>query len=315
MVTVLMAVYNGGEYLKKQLESIKNQTYSEWRLIVRDDMSSDNSVEVIKEFADSVSQEVIIKKNNPGSGSAKNNFARLIKDAAGSEYVMFSDQDDIWKEDKIEKTLEKMKQAEGSAKSDVPVLVHGDVEVVDKDENITAESMFKLSHIPVRQELPGLIIQNNVTGCTMMINAALLNGIGDAADDERIIMHDYLIALYAGVFGKTEVIEEPLLSYRQHGDNSVGAKDNNNSKYLISRLKQGRENYKEAMNTSREQIGFFLEKYGEEMLKKGLKDEYGLMKKYAESGSYNNLKRILFYCRYKVWKKGLVRKIMQCIWG
>lgn len=315
MVTVLMAVYNGGEYLKKQLESIKNQTYSEWRLIVRDDMSSDNSVEVIKEFADSVSQEVIIKKNNPGSGSAKNNFARLIKDAAGSEYVMFSDQDDIWKEDKIEKTLVKMKQAEGSAKSDVPVLVHGDVEVVDKDENITAESMFKLSHIPVRQELPGLIIQNNVTGCTMMINAALLNGIGDAADDERIIMHDYLIALYAGVFGKTEVIEKPLLSYRQHGDNSVGAKDNNNSKYLISRLKQGRENYKEAMNTSREQIGFFLEKYGEEMLKKGLKDEYSLMKKYAESGSYNHLKRILFYCRYKVWKKGLVRKIMQCIWG
>lgn len=315
MVTVLMAVYNGGEYLKKQLESIKNQTYSEWRLIVRDDMSSDNSVEVIKEFADSVSQEVIIKKNNPGSGSAKNNFARLIKDAAGSEYVMFSDQDDIWKEDKIEKTLVKMKQAEGSAKSDVPVLVHGDVEVVDKDENITAESMFKLSHIPVRQELPGLIIQNNVTGCTMMINAALLNGIGDAADDERIIMHDYLIALYAGVFGKTEVIEKPLLSYRQHGDNSVGAKDNNNSKYLISRLKQGRENYKEAMNTSREQIGFFLEKYGEEMLKKGLKDEYSLMKKYAESGSYNHLKRILFYCRYKAWKKGLVRKIMQCIWG
>ena len=315
MVTVLMAVYNGGEYLKKQLESIKNQTYSEWRLIVRDDMSSDNSVEVIKEFADSVSQEVIIKKNNPGSGSAKNNFARLIKDAAGSEYVMFSDQDDIWKEDKIEKTLVKMKQAEGSAKSDVPVLVHGDVEVVDKDENITAESMFKLSHIPVRQELPGLIIQNNVTGCTMMINAALLNGIGDAADDERIIMHDYLIALYAGVFGKTEVIEKPLLSYRQHGDNSVGAKDNNNSKYLISRLKQGRENYKEAMNTSREQIGFFLEKYGEEMLKKGLKEEYSLMKKYAESGSYNHLKRILFYCRYKVWKKGLVRKIMQCIWG
>lgn len=315
MVTVLMAVYNGGEYLKKQLESIKNQTYSEWRLIVRDDMSSDNSVEVIKEFADSVSQEVIIKKNNPGSGSAKNNFARLIKDAAGSEYVMFSDQDDIWKEDKIEKTLVKMKQAEGSAKSDVPVLVHGDVEVVDKDENITAESMFKLSHIPVRQELPGLIIQNNVTGCTMMINAALLNGIGDAADDERIIMHDYLIALYAGVFGKTEVIEKPLLSYRQHGDNSVGAKDNNNSKYLISRLKQGRENYKEAMNTSREQIGFFLEKYGEEMLKKGLKDEYSLMKKYAESGLYNHLKRILFYCRYKVWKKGLVRKVMQCIWG
>lgn len=315
MVTVLMAVYNGGEYLKKQLESIKNQTYSEWRLIVRDDMSSDNSVEVIKEFADSVSQEVIIKKNNPGSGSAKNNFARLIKDAAGSEYVMFSDQDDIWKEDKIEKTLVKMKQAEGSAKSDVPVLVHGDVEVVDKDENITAESMFKLSHIPVRQELPGLIIQNNVTGCTMMINAALLNGIGDAADDERIIMHDYLIALYAGVFGKTEVIEKPLLSYRQHGDNSVGAKDNNNSKYLISRLKQGRENYKEAMNTSREQIGFFLEKYGEEMLKKGLKEEYSLMKKYAESGLYNHLKRILFYCRYKVWKKGLVRKVMQCIWG
>lgn len=315
MVTILMAVYNGGEYLKKQLESIKNQTYREWRLIVRDDMSSDNSVDIISEFALSVSQEVIIKQNNPGTGSAKDNFARLIKDAADAEYIMFSDQDDIWKKDKIEKTLKKMKEIEGKCKRGVPILVHGDVEVVDKDGCVTAKSMFELSHIPVMQSLSSLIIQNNVTGCTMMINNSLLNGVVKFAGDEKVIMHDYFMALYAEVFGKTGVIEEPLLSYRQHGDNSVGAKDNNSGKYLAARLKQGRKSYKEAMNKSREQIGFFVNNYGNEMMKKGLKNEYCLMKKYAESGSYNHLKRIVFYCRYNIWKKGLIRKIMQCIWG
>ena len=177
MVTILMAVYNGGEYLKKQLESIKNQTYREWRLIVRDDMSSDNSVDIISEFALSVSQEVIIKQNNPGTGSAKDNFARLIKDAADAEYIMFSDQDDIWKKDKIEKTLKKMKEIEGKCKRGVPILVHGDVEVVDKDGCVTAKSMFELSHIPVMQSLSSLIIQNNVTGCTMMINNSLLKNL------------------------------------------------------------------------------------------------------------------------------------------
>ncbi len=314
MVTILMAVYNGEEYIEKQLQSIKEQTYSNWRLIVRDDLSNDRSMQILEEFKNNVSNEVIIKQNNPGSGSAKNNFARLLNDAADSEYIMFSDQDDIWKRDKIKRTLNAMKKLEHNNK-DVPLLVHGDVEVVDVSGNIMAGSMFELSHIPAVQSLSGLLIQNNVTGCTMMINSALLNSVKNIAGDERIIMHDYLMALYAAVFGKTAVIDKPLLSYRQHGDNSVGAKNNNSISYLISRLKDGRKQYKDAMNASRRQIALFLEAYGSDMKKNNKLEEYSLMKKYSDSGSYNHLKRIWFYCKYRVWKNGFIRKIMQCIWG
>lgn len=101
MITIIMAAYNGQEYINEQLESIKNQTYRDWRLVVRDDGSSDKTVDILKKFAKEVEQEVIIKVNEEPSGSAKRNFARLLQDVQNSSYVMFTDQDDIWKKDKI----------------------------------------------------------------------------------------------------------------------------------------------------------------------------------------------------------------------
>ena len=96
MITIIMAVYNGQEYIREQLESLKDQTYTEWRLVIRDDRSSDKTAEIVKKFSDEVEQEVIFKVNEKPSGSAKNNFALLINDAKESDYVMFCDQDDIW---------------------------------------------------------------------------------------------------------------------------------------------------------------------------------------------------------------------------
>ena len=235
MVTILMAVYNGGSYLKEQLESIRRQTYTKWKLIVRDDGSSDNPAEVLSEFAASTDNEVTVFINNPPEGSAKKNFARLIKDASSSQYIMFCDQDDIWKDDKIEISIKAMKKLEAKYGSNMPLLVHGDLEVADQDMNIISGSMFALSHINRHPSLAELVIQNNVTGCTMLINQPLCKGVTSIAGMEDVIMHDYIIALYARVFGKTAFINKPLLSYRQHGSNSVGAKDNNSPKYLLKK--------------------------------------------------------------------------------
>lgn len=114
MITIIMAAYNGQEYINEQLESIKNQTYRDWRLVVRDDGSSDKTVDILKKFAKEVEQQVIIKVNEEPSGSAKRNFARLLQDVQNSSYVMFTDQDDIWKKDKIEVTYNAMLDAEKS---------------------------------------------------------------------------------------------------------------------------------------------------------------------------------------------------------
>lgn len=315
MITIIMAVYNGQEYIREQLESLKDQTYTEWRLVIRDDRSSDKTAEIVKKFSDEVEQEVIFKVNEKPSGSAKNNFALLINDAKESDYVMFCDQDDIWKKDKIEITFNKMKQAEERYGRDFPLLVHGDVEVIDENGNINADSMFEMSHINADSKLPQILIQNHVTGCTMMCNKKLIVGISEYTSSEYIIMHDYLAALYASVFGKIEVIKKPLLSYRQHSGNSVGAKNNNNAVYLLKRLANGRKSYKEAMETSRNQVKFFVEIYREELAAEKYCKEYELMSGYASLGSRAKLYRIMFYKKNHIWKNGTIRKIMQVIWG
>lgn len=315
MITIIMAIYNGQEYIREQLESLKDQTYTEWRLVIRDDRSSDKTAEIVKKFSDEVEQEVIFKVNEKPSGSAKNNFALLINDAKESDYVMFCDQDDIWKKDKIEITFNKMKQAEERYGRDFPLLVHGDVEVIDENGNINADSMFEMSHINADSKLPQILIQNHVTGCTMMCNKKLIAGISEYASSEYIIMHDYLAALYASVFGKIEVIKKPLLSYRQHSGNSVGAKNNNNAVYLLKRLANGRKSYKEAMETSRNQVKFFVEIYREELAAEKYCKEYELMSGYASLGSRAKLYRIMFYKKNHIWKNGTIRKIMQVIWG
>ena len=315
MITIIMAVYNGQEYIREQLESLKDQTYTEWRLVIRDDRSSDKTAEIVKKFSDEVEQEVIFQVNEKPSGSAKNNFALLINDAKESDYVMFCDQDDIWKKDKIEITFNKMKQVEERYGRDFPLLVHGDVEVIDENGNINADSMFEMSHINADSKLPQILIQNHVTGCTMMCNKKLIAGISEYASSEYIIMHDYLAALYASVFGKIEVIKKPLLSYRQHSGNSVGAKNNNNPVYLLKRLANGRKSYKEAMETSRNQVKFFVEIYREELAAEKYCKEYELMSGYASLGSRAKLYRIMFYKKNHIWKNGTIRKIMQVIWG
>jgi len=315
VITIIMAVYNGQEYIREQLESLKDQTYTEWRLVIRDDRSSDKTAEIVKKFSDEVEQEVIFKVNEKPSGSAKNNFALLINDAKESDYVMFCDQDDIWKKDKIEITFNKMKQVEERYGRDFPLLVHGDVEVIDENGNINADSMFEMSHINADSKLPQILIQNHVTGCTMMCNKKLIAGISEYASSEYIIMHDYLAALYASVFGKIEVIKKPLLSYRQHSGNSVGAKNNNNPVYLLKRLANGRKSYKEAMETSRNQVKFFVEIYREELAAEKYCKEYELMSGYASLGSRAKLYRIMFYKKNHIWKNGTIRKIMQVIWG
>ena len=315
MITIIMAVYNGQEYIREQLESLKDQTYTEWRLVIRDDRSSDKTAEIVKKFSDEVEQEVIFKVNEKPIGSAKNNFALLINDAKESDYVMFCDQDDIWKKDKIEITFNKMKQAEERYGRDFPLLVHGDVEVIDENGNINADSMFEMSHINADSKLPQILIQNHVTGCTMMCNKKLIAGISEYTSSEYIIMHDYLAALYASVFGKIEVIKKPLLSYRQHSGNSVCAKNNNNPMYLLKRLANGRKSYKEAMETSRNQVKFFVEIYREELAAEKYCEEYELMSGYASLGSRAKLYRIMFYKKNHIWKNGTIRKIMQVIWG
>ncbi len=321
LVTIVMAAYNGQPYIRQQLKSLEEQTYKEWRLLVRDDGSQDDTLLILKEFADRVPQQVAVIENQETTGEAKKNFALLLQDAAeaGSEYVMCCDQDDVWYKDKIGSTLRKMQDIERKRGKGVPILVHTDLEVADDILRIQSPSFFRLSHLSFRPTLAELLVQNNVTGCTMMMNRSLLLAIAGHVGREEVIMHDYWAALYASVFGVMDVIDQPTMAYRQHGHNSVGAKDSKDPFYLSRRLVQGKKNYQREMAASWRQIRCFLECYGDSIQKKETRKEsqktYQLLEEYGRLGERSHRKRVRFYRENGAWKQGRIRRWMQRLWG
>ena len=106
-VDVLLATYNGEQYLQEQIESILNQTYTDFRLLISDDGSKDKTIDIVEEYAKK-DDRIIIFKQNENMGVVKN-FEFLMKQVQ-SKYFMFSDQDDIWKKDKIEKSVKKIEE-------------------------------------------------------------------------------------------------------------------------------------------------------------------------------------------------------------
>lgn len=312
MVSILMAVYNGEMYLQEQLNSIESQTVRDWNLIVRDDGSSDQTKEIIREFAGRVSQKVVLLDSDSDKHGPKYNFFALLNETQDS-YIMFCDQDDVWKKDKIEKTVAKMQSIEKNAPG-TPVLVHTDLEVVDAKGNTISKSFFDSANLKKNPSTAQLLLQNHVTGCTVMINKALLSYVQNLEMPyiEASIMHDYWLALVAKVFGKIELLSDTTIYYRQHEDNSVGAKNSKSIHYLWKRLRDGKEEYKKSMQNSYKQVSAFVscyEKFGRE------NKYWSLLKTYAELENKGKVQKWIFFVKYHAWKQGLVRKIMQILWG
>lgn len=218
-IDILIATYNGGEFIKEQLESIINQTYTNWLVIIRDDDSIDNTKEIIRSYKKKYPGKIrIINDNNRNLGVVKN-FSCLLSQSS-SEYIMFCDQDDVWLPDKIEKTLIKMLKIEKQNKN-VPILVHTDLKVTDEKLNIISDSFYSYQKLnPYNKSLSRLLIQNNVTGCTVMINKLLRDA--SLPFPEKIIIHDWYLAIIASYKGIIEYIPEPTLLYRQHERNTIG---------------------------------------------------------------------------------------------
>lgn len=312
MVSILMAVYNGETYLQEQLNSIESQTVSDWNLIVRDDGSSDQTKEIIRKFAERVSQRVTLLEADCEKHGAKYNFFALLNETQDS-YIMFCDQDDIWKKDKIEKTVARMHAAEENA-SGIPVLVHTDLEVVDAKGNTISKSFFDSANLKKNPSTAQMLLQNQVTGCTVMINKALLSYVQNLEMSyiDTSIMHDYWLALVAKLFGKIEFLPNTTIYYRQHGNNSVGAKNSKSIDYLWKRLQDGKAEYKRSMQNSYEQVSAFVSCYEE--IGSGNK-HWKLLKAYAELEHKGKVQKWIFFAKNHAWKQGFVRKIMQILWG
>lgn len=303
-VEILLATYNGERYLREQLDSILNQDYHDWIIRACDDASTDSTYEILMEYKERLPDKFTIEKRQTGFGSAKLNFAHLIQESI-CDYVMCCDQDDVWLPNKISLTLQAMK---GNEKAGLPILVHTDLKVVDAKLQVLSDSFFAHSNYNKGPEYKDLLIQNHVTGCTMMMNRALINLLNLQKDYEDILMHDWLAAIVAAGIGKVVFVDCPTMLYRQHEVNSVGAK-----KYgfalLVSKLKNN--SIRKSLVDTAKQAAQIAKTY-ETVLGQ---EKYCLAYKYSKIFSRNKIYRVFFYIKNKVWKKGLPRQVWQLILG
>lgn len=221
-VDILLATFNGFSFIASQLDSILSQSYKDIHLIIRDDLSSDSTRKILEAYANRFPGMITLLPSDIRLG-AKGNFSCLMEHVT-ADYIMFADQDDVWKEDKVGQTLERMKALEQHYSRETPLLVHTDLKVVDRDLNVLGQSFWRYCGInPLKgQTLNRLLMQNVVTGCTMMVNRPLLE-LGYPIP-EGAVMHDWWLALVAAAFGKIEMFPKATMLYRQHARNTVGAR-------------------------------------------------------------------------------------------
>lgn len=218
---VVMATHNGASFLREQMNSVLMQKGEPFCVLVGDDQSEDDTLDILTAYAFDHPSRVRILASSEVKGGAKGNFSRIVSQST-APYIAFCDQDDVWHEDKLHSSLKEMQRLE-ALHPGKPVLVHSDLEVVDEQLNPIAASFFDYQRLPRQQaSLLDQLVKNNVTGCTMLINRRALQIALPIPEDA--IMHDWWIACRVlqseGAIG---FIDKPLVKYRQHNANTIGA--------------------------------------------------------------------------------------------
>lgn len=222
-IDILMATYNGEKYLAEQLDSIINQTYHNWNLLIRDDNSTDRTLEIIQDYQKKDNRIKLLKDNEGNLGIVKN-FEELLKNSE-SEFIMFSDQDDIWIENKLDvylKTAEKIK-IKG-------FLLHSDAILFDKNKSNILKDTFIFKKA-INKGLENVFFNYFVQGATILISKEIKNFI--LPFPKEVYLHDRYIHIVAELFFERIFINQPLIYYRQHDNNQIGAK--NSLKKLLSK--------------------------------------------------------------------------------
>lgn len=301
-VEILLATYNAARYLPELLASLESQRHSDWRLLVRDDGSQDQTIEILEDFHLRHSDQVRLIEHDGANLGPCGNFLHLLQHSS-TDYIMFCDQDDIWLPDKIALTLTEMKTLEQQHGIDMPLLVHTDFQVVDDTLHIIGTSGHRYQLIDPHNgaRLSRLLVQNIVTGCTTMINHQLRDLVLPVP--KTALMHDHWLALATAAFGRIGYVATPTLLYRQHQDNEVGAQGWTPA-YILQQLGNLTQIRKALTGNKRQAEAFFLR------YQKLLSTEnQNLLKAFVSLPQQNWLKRRITILTHHFYYCGLVRNI------
>lgn len=222
-ILILLSSYNGQDYIEEQIKSILKQTNVITKILIRDDGSTDNTINIIEKIQSEYPDRIeYVQGVNLGFAES---FSRLIKLAHKKynsiDYFAFSDQDDIWLPEKLKKAYDKIKNDNYNG----PILYCSDLIVVDKDLNRLNYKIRKSNHKTHKFiNKYNCLVQNYSAGCTMLFNKATVEKY-NKLNPSNIFYHDYFIYKLCMFLGKVYYDNNSYILYRQHGKNQVGAKN------------------------------------------------------------------------------------------
>ena len=296
-----MATYNGEKYLNEQLDSIFAQTNGDWKLLIRDDGSVDNSLDIIEEYTIKYPDRIMVVTDEDGRIGPCMSFARLL-DRANTEYITFCDQDDVWLPDKIEVSISCIRDLEKQHGHITPLLVHTDLMVVNSRLQLLAESFWKYQKVkPEFTTLNRAMVQNVVTGSTVMMNRSLVDLATPIPD--TAIMHDWWVTLVASAFGNVNTHDKATVLYRQHEKNKLGAQ-RFGIKYVTSCLVTIKE-IKKSILCAQTQAMSFLERY-QNRLSVEDKEMAGAFVTLKE---YGFIRRRYLILKYQLFKNNFLKNV------
>ena len=219
-VQILLATFNGEKFLCEQLDSIVNQEYKFWELLIHDDGSSDNTISILNQYQNNYPKKVKLLNDQKIFSSASKNFFHLIKHRSReANLYCLCDQDDIWHKNKLKIIVERY----NTKYSKEPLLIHSDLSLIDDEGKLLEKSHNKLINYQKNFITKNsALFSNPVPGCAMTINSPLADKISYC---KYMVMHDWWILLSA-LYENTNVIfiKLPLVKYRQHSANVCGYK-------------------------------------------------------------------------------------------
>lgn len=226
-ISIAMTTYNGGKYLGEQLESLVYQTRQPDEIIIVDDCSKDNTTDIVRKFQKKHSFiKLIVNEKNVG---VNGNFVKALENSKG-DYIIFCDQDDIWKKEKVQTLFHKIKEIEVKG---TPTIVSSAATCVNNNMEVVG----RIGPLKDNSDFRNTVLKHYSQGCTMILNRECIKyaSLIPSYNNKTKICFDYVLGLIVAFVGIKYDLSDELMYYRRHGDNVTTA-SNSLQKTLKERL-------------------------------------------------------------------------------